>query len=198
MRKSAILGAVAALGMSGAAFAAEGVSHSFLEAGYGYSELAGGAADGDGFHVAGSIELPSDFIVDASYRDHKFNSGGVDADATELSAGLGYKWALGSSFDLIAGASYEQVELESLFDESGFGINLGFRGKLTDNFELATELQYVDLSGGLPSYFAISMGGRYYFNPSFAAGIDFRKSEVIIAGSTQIMATLRYDFGKLF
>ncbi|HWL64312.1 MAG TPA: hypothetical protein VNQ32_16060 [Steroidobacteraceae bacterium] len=196
MRKIATLGAVAALGMSGAALAADGVSHSFLEAGYGYGELAGGIVDGDGFKVAGSLELPSNFVVGAGYRQFKYTDVGSEK-FKELSAGVNYKWTLGSSFDVLAGTSFERLEVGG-DGESGFGLNVGTRGRLTDKLELSANLQYVDIKT-IPSTFLVTVGLRHYFTPAFAAGVDVRKSEMLVmAGETSFIATLRYDFGKLF
>ncbi len=195
MRKIATLGAVAALGMSGAAFAAEGVSHSFIEAGYGYSELAGGAAaDGDGFNVGASVELPANFIVAANYRDYDFGPGSL----SELSAGLGYKWVLSSSFDLVTAATYEQMDFGGGDDFSGFGLAVAVRGMVTDTVEISAGLKYNDLESPLPTFFTTSLGVRKYFNPSFAGGVEVRKSEFMGIGETSLIATLRYDFGKLF
>lgn len=196
MRKIATLGALAALGMSGAALAADDVSHSFVEAGYGYGELAGGIVDGDGFKLGGSLELPANFIVDAGYRQFKYSDVGSEK-FKELSAGVSYKWSLGSSFDVLAGPSFERLEIGSE-GESGFGLNLGARGQLTDKLELSAGLKYQDIKT-LPSTFLVTVGVRHYFTPAFAAGVDVRKSDgLIIASETAFIATLRYDFGKVF
>lgn len=196
MRKIATLGALAALGMSGAALAADDVRHSFVEAGYGYGELAGGIVDGDGFKLGGSLELPANFIVDAGYRQFKYSDVGSEK-FKELSAGVSYKWSLGSSFDVLAGPSFERLEIGSE-GESGFGLNLGARGQLTDKLELSAGLKYQDIKT-LPSTFLVTVGVRHYFTPAFAAGVDVRKSDgLIFASETAFIATLRYDFGKVF
>lgn len=198
MRKSATLGAIVALGLGTTAIAAEGPNHTHVEGGYGYSELAGGLADGDGFKVGGSIQLPGNVIASASYRDFTFEEGGDDADISEISAGLAYRWALGESFDLLTGASFEQIDMEGLLDESGFGLNLGLVGRLTDKVEVAGGLSYVDISE-IPSSFTVSLGVRRYITPGFAIGLDVRKSDILmLASETSFIATLRYDFGKLF
>lgn len=197
MRKISTLGLITALGMGSAAMAAEGVSHTYVEAGYGYGELASGIVDGDGFKVGGSLELPANFVAAASYRDFTFEEGGDSVDVAELSAGLGYKWALGDAFDLVAGASFEQLEFDGE-SESGFGINLGTRGMLNDNWELAAGLQYQDISE-IPSSFIVNLGVRRYFTPAFAVGLDVRKSDLLLlASETSFIATLRYDFGDMF
>lgn len=182
--------------MGGTAIAAEGVSHTFVEAGYGYSELGGGtAADGDGFKVAGSLELPANFIVAASYRD--FDYGG---SISELTAGVAYKWSLGSAFDLTTGVSFEQLDFGAGSDFSGFSLNVGTRGRITDTLELDAGIKYQDMESdsGLPTSFSASLGLRKYFTPAFAAGVEVRKSELLVVGETSFIATLRYDFGDLF
>jgi hypothetical protein len=192
MRKVTILGAIAAMGMGSAAMAVD-TSHTFIEGGYGYSELAGGAAaDGDGFNVAGSFELPANFVVSASYRDFDYGSG-TGLELSELSAGIAYKCSLGS-FDLLSGASFEQ--LDAFNDKvSGFGLNLDLRGMLTDNVELAAGVSYVDIEE-IPTTFTASIGVRRYFTPNFAAGVDIRKSDFLAIGETTINAVLRYSFGQ--
>lgn len=195
MKKIATLGAVMALAMSGAALAADDVSYSFVEAGYGYSEIGGGMVlDGDGFNLAASIELPANFVVAASYRDYDYGPGNL----SELSAGIGYKWALGSSFNLLTAASYENQDYGSGDEFSGFGIAVAVRGMVTDTVEIGASVKYNDLESPMPTFFSTSIGVRKYFNPSFAGGIEVRKSDFQIAGETSIIATLRYDFGKLF
>jgi hypothetical protein len=197
MRKAATLGAIAALGMSSAAFA-DGVSHSYVEAGYGYGELAGGIVTGDGFKLGGSLELPKNFVVAATYRDFTFSDSGSHLDVSELSAGLGYKCMLGASFDLVTGASFERVKVESQ-SESGFGLSLATTGRISEKVELSAGLQYVDLGGDINSTYNLTVGVRRYFTPAFAIGLEVRKAEpLVIAGETAFIASARYDFGKLF
>lgn len=199
MRKIATLGLISALGMGSTAIAAEGVSHTYVEAGYGYSELAGGTADGDGFKVAGSFELPANFVVAASYRDMSY-SGGLGGDLSELSAGAAYKWALGSSFDLTTGVSFEQLDAGGGNDFTGFALNVGTRGRVTDTLELDAGIKYQDMESDsdLPTSFSASLGLRKYFTPAFAAGIDVRQSGLLGVSETSFIAMLRYDFGDLF
>ena len=198
MRKFAALGLVTALGMGGAAVAAEGVSHTYVEAGYGYSEFGGGAVtDSDGYKLGASLELPANFILSASYRD--FSYGTFAGDLSELSAGAAYKWALGSSFDLTTGASFEQLDADTT-DFSGFALNVGARGRVTDTVELEAGLRYHDWESdsGLPTSFSAVLGVRKYFTRAFAGGVEVRKSELLVIGETSFIATLRYDFGMLF
>lgn len=196
MRKAVTLGAVAALSMSSAAFAAEGTSYTFVEGGYGYSELVGGEADGNGYRAAASLELPANFIVAGSYRDMSYGNP-ADFDMSELSAGLGYKCALGDAFDIISSVTYEKLDFDGS-SESGFGLGLATRGRITDNVELSAGLQYVDIKQ-VPSTFAITAGVRRYFsNPALSVSLDARKAEFAFIPETSFIVSVRYDFGKLF
>jgi len=196
MRKAVILGAVAALGMS-TAFAGESVSYSYVDAGYGYGELASGEVHGDGFKLAASLELPANFIVVANYRDFTFDDSGSNLDISELGAGLAYKCALGEMFDILTGVSYQRLEIEGT-SETGFGLSLGTRGRVTDNVEVSVGLEYADIKN-IPSTFTLSAGVRRYFTPAFSAGLDVRKSEFGgFVGETSFIAGVRYDFGSLF
>jgi hypothetical protein len=194
VHKIAKLAIVATLGVSGAAFAADGVSHSFVEAGYGYRELGGGAlTDGHGFRIAASYELPANLIVDASFDRNKYDGG--DAKVSELSAGLKYKLPLTGNADLLLGASYERLDYNFTGDEfDGFNLNLGARARLTDKLQAEASVKYVDAEE-VPSSFAVSLGGRYHFTPAFSAGIDVVKQDVLMYGDTRFTAMFRYSFG---
>jgi hypothetical protein len=217
MRKIATLGAIAALGMSGAAFAAEGVSHSFVEAGYGMGKasspqgLGTGKVDGDGFSIDASMEFPSNVIGFASYTDMGWDVSGLgDLDATRLSVGVGYKWSLNDSVDLVTGAMYDRVELDAggpSLDGDGVALKLGLRSRLNDRLELGTTLTWSDAAieiapdTDLKPGFNLSASARYYFTPNFAGGIDVSKgsvASVYVLDQTTWGLSLRYDFGKLF
>lgn len=197
MRKFATLGAVVALGISGAAMAAS-PSYSYVEGGYGYSELAGGFADGDGFVLGASVELPANFVLAASYRDFSYDgAGGITGDLSEITAGIAYKWNLSESFDFLAGANFEQLDDGDSI--SGFSLGLGTRGRITDTVELNVGLKYHDMeSAAGPTWFSASLGLRKYFNPKFAGGLDVRKGGLGGIDETSFIASLRYDFGDLY
>lgn len=185
------LGVIAALGTSTATLAAEGPSYSFVEAGYGYAEIASGLfADGDGLAVAGSYELPANVVVAADFNRMDYGLGKISG----LSAGLGYKLPLGSAFGVLAGASYEQAKLGGV-KEDGFGLSLGTRGFVTDKFELGAVVKYRDLSG-YPSAFDLEVSARYYVKPQFSLGVDVAREETAAFPITHYIAKVRYDFGR--
>ncbi len=191
MRKSVALGVVAALGLSGQAFAAEGLSYNFVEVGYVDTELDLGpaTADGDGFQLAGSAELGSNFNVFLNYGDADLE--GVSLSLLDL--GAGYHWSLNEALDLVGGLSYERFKVEGAGAESGFGLSVGLRGRVGDALELNGGFKYVDFGDGADDT-VFSVGARYYFTEAFAAGIDYRTFDDLNLSTLGL--TLRYDFGS--
>lgn len=204
MRKHIALGVIA-LGMGATAYAAEEVSHTFVEAGYGITDLQvpEESVGADGFVIGGSLELPRNFVVSARYGDRSYDSD-VGFDESTISAGVAYAWALSDSVDVLTGVSYERMKLEAGGDsvsESGFALQLGARALLTERFELGTTVKYTDMEVEDISIsgFSLSAGGRYYFTPNFAGGIDYVSDKFYLGYSeATFIASLRYVFPSLF
>lgn len=194
MRKSVALGVIAALGLSGQAFAAEGFSYNLLEASYSNVELDGTSADGDVLGIGGSVEFTQNFFGFASLADGNYDAG-VDTFQTTL--GLGYALPLNTNLDLVVGASYERYKVKAPVlgsdTENGYGLNLGLRGRVGEQLELNGGLKYIDLGGGADDT-TFNVGARYYFTPAFAAGVDVSTND---DGTTYGLA-VRYDFGNRF
>lgn len=197
MRKHIALGSVLALGLGGQALATENFSYSNLEASYVKTEIDDFDVDGDGFSLAGSFEFTENFFGFASYKDVDYDDlGGFNFTSKQTTLGLGGAWPLSPSLDMFATLSYEDLEIEldgsegfSASDD-GFGLGVGLRGKISENLEWTGGVKYIDLGGGTDDT-TFSVGGRYYFTPAFAAGIDVGTND---DGTTWGIA-LRYDFG---
>ncbi|MFO7324358.1 MAG: hypothetical protein DIU62_001455 [Pseudomonadota bacterium] len=194
MRKTASLGAVAALALPVAALAADGISHTFVEAGYVRSEIKSYSSfDSNGFRLAGSYELPANVVIDAAFEQVRY---GDLEKWKEYEAGLKYKVPLAGNADLLAGASWQGLDADGT-NLNGFGLGVGARALLTDKLLVSAQLEYIDYDKGYPSTFVASVGGRWYFTPAFSAGIDVRKTDKLIeASETRLGALFRYDFGS--
>ncbi|MDJ0712285.1 MAG: porin [Woeseiaceae bacterium] len=150
------------------------ISYNYIDLGYQRIELDGGGfdVDGDGFAIGGSFEIAEDWFVAAGYGTADFDFG-VDLDQTAI--GLGYKSEISPTSDVFATVSYVRAEVSATgfgsADDSGFGISVGVRAMMSDNFELNGSIGYVDLDdfGDGTSFNA---AGLYSFNESFALGVD--------------------------
>jgi len=143
------------------------ISYNYIDLGVQRIELdvPGADVDGDGFAIGGSFEIADDWFVQAGFGTADFDFG-VDFDQTVL--GLGYKSSISQTNDVFATVSYVRAELGP-FDNDGFGISVGVRAMLTENFELNGSIGYVDLdeSGDGTS---VAAGGLYNFSETFALG----------------------------
>lgn len=191
MRSHFAVGTLLALGLGGTAVAAEPLSYNNIEGAYVSTEA--GGLDGDGIAVSGSLEFNANTFGFASIND-------IDYDNTPLSSslfnlGVGYHFPLNEKLDLVSAVSYERLRVKQSgvgsASDSGIGLGVGLRARLTSVLEGTANVKYVDLGNGVDD-FTWSAGGRYYFTPNFAAGIDISDND---DGSTWSIA-VRYDFGN--
>lgn len=191
MRSHVAVGTLLALGLGGTAVAAEPLSYNNIEGAYVSTEV--GSVDADGISVSGSLEFNENTFGFASINDIELENSPFSYSVFNL--GLGYHFPLNEKLDLVSAVSYERYRLkESGFGsvtDSGIGLGVGLRARLTSVLEGTASVKYVDLGHGTDD-FTWSAGGRYYFTPNFAAGIDVSDND---DGSTWTIA-LRYDFGS--
>jgi len=165
---------IGVLMLSSAAAMADGLSYSYIQASYQEVDidLGGGIdADGDGFGVAGSVEIGESWFIFADYSSFDFES---VVDFTSLSAGAGWHSAISDKTDFFATLGYAEAEVDvqgfGSFDDSGYGASIGVRSMVSDSFELYGSLGYVDLGGGADGT-AIGAGFWYTVSGNFAIGL---------------------------
>ncbi len=181
MRKTAAIGAfAAALAFGAQQAAATDFSYNLVEGSY----ISGD--DYSGFGIAGALELTPEFFGLASIDMIDFDNS--SADGSLMSFGAGYSRAINNNFDIVATASLKRAKVDGAGSEMGFGIGVGARGRLIEKLELHGGIEYTDI---YDTDTTLQFGGRWYFNPQFAAGLDLQDND---AGST-LRFTVRWDFG---
>jgi opacity protein-like surface antigen len=204
MRKQIAVGSVLALGLASQVMAAEGFSYNNVEAAYVHSKLTldggegSGSGKGDGFSISGSVAIGSNFFAFGGLGD-------TDIDGIKvkpLNLGVGFHWMLSDTMDFVSGASFERLKLSvdgSSASESGFGLSAGVRGRLGESFEWTGGLKYTDV-GDYGDGIGFGAGGRYYFTPAFAVGVDYNhqklKNSIVSIKTNTWTVALRYDFGS--
>jgi hypothetical protein len=185
-----LLGAASFAGFATIALA-QGPRYSFVEAGWQNIELEddgtfGEDLDGDGLAVGASFAVTDMLHIFASYGDSDFdlNVFGIDVNVGQntLAAGAGLNFDVSETVDIVGQLAYVDAEIEvdvpgfgsGSEDESGYGLAVGVRGMVTEDFELNAWINYVDL-GDDASDTTFSFGGVYNFTPVFAlqAGMSF-------------------------
>lgn len=152
------------------------LSYSYVEGSYYDVDIDDTSADGDGFGIAGSVELTDMFHLFGraiwADLDGPF---GVDLDFTTWEVGGGISFALANQLDLVGRASYVDAEVDvpgfGSGDDDGYRLYGGLRGRLGVPVELEGGVAYTDLddSGDDTS---LVLAGRYYFTDNWALGLS--------------------------
>lgn len=191
MRKYMAAGSLIALVAAAPAFA-EDFSYNYLDVGYVSTEIDDFDLDGDGFAIGGAFEFNRNVFGFANAVDVNYDAG-VGTNA--ITVGVGFAWELGTSLDLVSGIAYERLRLhvdgEGSVTDTGFSLNTGLRGRVSENLELTGTVKYIDFGDDVDD-FTLGVGARYYFTPSFAAGIDVTDND----DGNSWLVSLRYDFGN--
>ncbi|MGI9270232.1 MAG: porin [Woeseiaceae bacterium] len=139
--------------LSSAAAVADGPSYSYIQATYQEVELdASGTGfsdpDGDGFGVAGSVEVGDKWHIFADYATADLE-GVVDIDLT--TAGLGYRHGISNKTDVFAELGFAKADFEGIGDDTGISVRLGIRSMVSDSLEISAnigESDYDDVDFG--------------------------------------------------
>lgn len=154
-----------------ASASAEDFDYNYFSLGYGRIDFDNVNADGDGFNAGGSYAISDSFHVFADYGMANLDGG---VDATEIDAGIGWHTSLSDVVDLVAGLSYEYVELDApaitSVDDSGLGLGVGLRFAASEMLELNAGISYVDLSDS-GSNTSFEVGGLYDVTDAFSIGL---------------------------
>lgn len=192
MRKDFILGSIAALSIAGTAMAQDGFDYSYVEIGYVKSEIDDLDIDGDGLGLRASYEFTENFHAFAAYSDQDFD---FDVGAKTWEVGAGLAWPVNPNLDIVGTVSYVKGEIDvpfvGDFEDDGFALGAGLRGRVIEKLELTGGLKYVNLDES-GSDTTVAAGARYFFTNMFAAGVDVDFDD----DGTTWMLGARLSFGK--
>lgn len=171
-------------------FAAEPLSHNYIEASYLNIDLDNVNVDGDGFGLKGSLAIAPSWHLVAGYQQADLD-GNVDFNTWNV--GVGYNMDLNATTEVIGRALWVRSEIESgssSVDDDGLGLQALLRGRVIEALELEGGVQYVDFGGDDGDDTSFVAAGRYSFTPAFAAGVGVELSDDV----SQWTANFRYNF----
>ena len=159
---------------SGTVFA-DGFNYNQVTVSYGQIDFDDFNADGDTLSINGSAAVSENFHVFASYGVGELDDGLNTLDVDTWNAGVGYNTALSDSVDLVAGLSYEYIDLSvpgfGSVDDNGFGLGVGLRMAASEKLEINAGISYIDMSDSGDNT-AFSGGLLYSFTENFALGLS--------------------------
>lgn len=171
-------------------FAADGLSHNYVEASYLNLDLDNVNVDGDGFGLKGSLAIHPNWHLVAGYQQADLDN---NVDYNRWNIGVGYNMDLNQTTELIGRALWVNAEVEQgnvSNDEDGFGLQALLRGRVIENMDLEGGVQYVDFGGEDGDDTSFIGEGRYFFTPTFAAGLGVEIGD----DATQWNANFRFNF----
>lgn len=152
---------------------ADGPSYSFIQGSYEQVDidLGGGFdADGDGFGVAGSVEINESWYVFAGFSSAELES---IVDLDQFSLGAGWHSAISDKTDWFVSGSYVDAKVsapgQGSFSDDGFGVGLGLRSMVSPSLEVSGSVNYVDFGDGGDT--AIGLGLWYTVTGNLALGL---------------------------
>ena len=160
MLRSVMFTALLALSASATA---QDFDYNFFSLGYQRVTLDDGTfdVDGDGIGLNGSFEISESFFVFGGYGMAEFEEAGIEVDVDNLSIGLGWHTGLSDKVDLVAGLSYEYIDVSALglsADDNGIGLGVGLRFAASETIEVNGGVDHVDYSdGGDDTTFGLGM-----------------------------------------
>lgn len=169
----------------------------FIEATYLSADFDGFDQDVEptGYGVKGSTLVGGNVILSASYSSISVDVANVDVELNQASVGIGYRYGATNSTDLFMMASYLYSELEIsangndvIFDENGYGLEVGVRSMLSEYFEAVATIGYVEIDSESDTGIAVS--AYYHFNKQFAIGVGYSVADDV----DMYNASLRLSF----
>lgn len=208
MKFSKSLGALtafAALAAASSAYA-DAPRYDFLDLGYQtFNNPSGSGFSSDhGYGLDGSYAFTDDIIGTASYDHEKadINAFGISGTASNNSyeAGVGYRFALSDSIDLVPSLSYAHVSptydapglvFSSSGSNSGYDAGVLLRAMVTPAVELDANVDHTTPSASANT---VGVAGLYNFTHSFAVGLGYASEKANGQTTDGWTVALRYYF----
>lgn len=153
-----------------------------VEAGYVQADLDADDSSPSGFGAAVLKSLGDNFYLTGRYRDvseeEKISNIRVDIELSQLSAGIGYKYAITNTTDIFAQVTFENLEATASAqgqsdsnDENGFGAAVGVRSMVVEQLEVSAQIGYIDIDDDSEAAFGAS--AYYYVTDDVALGATY-------------------------
>lgn len=198
MRQSLRMSILAAAAAMPLCAQAGDLNYTYVEAGWATTDVdvgnGFGDVDFDGWALRGSVALGDMFFLAGEYLTQTNDDFDTDIDLDRYDIGLGAHFALADNVDLVGQLSWVNAELSASgiedVSDDGYGLSVGVRGRLGEQFEGEAALKYVDFGGDGGDSTAGFLAGRWYFTEGFAVGVNALFDE----DATSYGIGLRYEF----
>jgi hypothetical protein len=187
----AMVGGLALVATPMLAHAADDMSYRYFQVGYLETDIDVIDETADGFGTRGSFGFADNFFVFTEFNSQEFSVLGFDFDVDQLAVGLGGHYPLNENIDLVGRIGAAEIDIEDVFDESGYLVAAGLRGQVGDSVELEFGVIHQDYGQDLDDT-GFEVMARYYFTKRWAASVEYQD----VGDFSSVLAGVRYSFGQ--
>jgi opacity protein-like surface antigen len=162
---------------------AEGLSYSYLEAGYLNTDLDESSETVGGWGLKGSWEFVDNWFAYGRYADQKTDVRGGEIKFQPWDIGLGYAWPLAEQTDIYGTVGYASVDLDvptaagiRNTNDDGYTLGAGIRTRFAESFEVEGTFKYQNLSD-YGDEFDFGVQGRWYITDMFALAVGYNAGD---------------------
>jgi hypothetical protein len=162
---------------------ATGLNYDYIEVGYAEVDFDDFDQDLKGVFVRGSFLIADQVYLFGGYADGETDrfggpGGGGRIASTGYTLGLGYRYGIGPGTDFNFGAAFERSKVEGKGglsflgsdSENGYSLSVGLRHLVTPQFELGTDVSYVDIGDDDT---ILTIGGLFHITELVAVGLAY-------------------------
>ncbi len=156
-----------------------------------YQDIDADGLDADSYKISGSYAINPKMNILADYEDGSIDNpiGNNDFDFDKTSIGLGYHSGISSKTDFTANVKLIDVSHDLAGDDTGYGLGVGVRHRLTDKIEVGSNIDYVDVNDNGDTTFKLN--SRYYLTDKTSLGLSYSTSSDSV---DVVSGGIRYDF----
>jgi hypothetical protein len=178
---------------------AEGLSYTYVEAGYLNTDLDEFNETVGGWGLKGSFEITDNIFVYGRYQDQSANVGGGEIKFQPWDLGVGYAWPIADQTDIYGTVGYTSFDADvpARFgfrnaSDDGYTLGAGIRTRFAEQFEVEGTARYANLSD-YGDEFDFGIYGRWYITDMFAVGLQYNAGDE----TSTFGASLRLEFGGM-
>jgi len=177
---------------------AEGLSYTYVEAGYANTDLDESNETVGGWGLKGSFEITENIFVQARYFDQKTSTSFGDVKFQPWNLAIGYAWPLAEQTDIYGTVGYTSLDLDvpnslgvTNTSDDGYTLGAGIRTRFAERFEVEGTAQYANLSD-YGDEFDFGIYGRWYITDMFALGVGYNIGDE----TSTFWGGVRLEFGN--
>lgn len=157
----------------------EGLSYTYVEAGYANTDIDEANETLGGWGIRASFEITENIFVQGRYADQKTDTNFGDLKWQPWDLAVGYAWPLADKTDIYGTLGYTSVDIDvprsfgvRNTSDDGYTLGLGVRTRFAEKFEVEGTAKYANLSD-YGDEFDFGVFGRWYITDMFGLTVGY-------------------------